>query len=264
MYQLLKLTESFCDTSDKKHKNQENSFTLSKEDKEYINSFLVETGTLHLIRTDIRSYFHFVPLTKLLNLAGEIQNSTLSANLDKLFNKKPLAQKTTLLQVLCDSEDRLAWDKILENKNLGTALTFKLMQENFQLMSQFSKLKINDFSEFWQSGEVKSACKIAISNLRKCLIMLGKYYDLKKLFDMKDGDWSYLEIQNYKEVSIDLLKLIEEGNSVGHHLENIGEFSIDDLADTYVYNRCCQSKKLEEFIAYTLKHKMPQNILLAI
>ena len=132
------------------------------------------------------------------------------------------------------------------------------MQENFQLMSQFSKVKVDNFSEFVKSDEVKSACKIAISNLRKCLLLLGKYYNLRKLFDMDEGDWSYLEIQNFKEVSIDLLKLIEEGNSVGHHLENIGEFSIDDLTDSNVFKRCCQSKKLEEFIAYTLKHKFPK------
>ena len=263
MYHFLKLTETLCDTSDKKHRPEENAPPpLSSEDKEFINSTLAATDTLYSIRNDIRSYFHLVTLTRLLNLAREIQKSPLRVNLDNILNNKPLAQKTTLLQLLCDAEDRVASDKIFEEqKGIGTALTFKLMHENFQLMFQFIKLKIDNFSEFWKSDEVKSACKTAISNLRKCLLLLSNYYDLKKLFDVKGSNWTYVEGLNFQETAKDLLDLIDAGNRVGHHLVNIGEFSIDDLSDTYVYQRSCQAKKLEQFIAYTLAHKFPANIV---
>lgn len=247
-YHLLKFCESLCDTS----ANGE----LSPAEREKIASW-IDIVDLKEIRHEIRDYFHLIPLNKLIAYVATLRKSNFKAKLESILNYQQTDNSTTrILLRLCDSEDRTYWDSILAaQKDAGLAFIFKILDENFQQILQFAPLRTNENRDFTLEEEAASACKMAVSNIRKCLLWIGNYKQLHVL-RFNEKNYSEQDVHQYGKASMRLLNLIDAGNEVGHVI-NIEQWDQVDLNNDQVSSICKEIKDYQALVQHALKEKLP-------
>jgi hypothetical protein len=225
---------------------------LSSKELEEIDARLVDLNNLDLIRNEVRSYFSFVSNSSLIQLVETLCKSSLRKNLVTWRETEGLADfdaRVSELPLLCPPDQKEWWNQLMAQSNSEAhVLLFKLMRQNFQDMRKLIETK-EDFREYWLKGEtVRAACKMTLSNIRKCLVLFRDFGLLHRF-----------ENRNQK-IAVSFKSLIEIGNRVGHHIENGKMISREDVSSGEVYDIARQSQAIRESIEEIQRMNFPETL----
>lgn len=217
-----------------------------------INERLVDLDTLDLIRTDIRSYFQFVSPLNLNRLIEALYASSLLENIQTWIDADQVASfqpKVRELPYLCSPEKKEAWNRTVALQNHDEANTelFKLMHQNFQEIQEMIDSK-RTFNEYWKVEMVRAACKMCLSNIRKCLVT---FRDFGLLHRFKTEN---------EETRVTYQELIDIGNRIGHHIENGEVYGPEDILPSKSYEIAKQSTAIWKTFAEVQRGKFSETL----
>lgn len=189
---------------------EENPAQLNFKELEEIDRHLIDLHQLNRIRTEIRSYAPFVSNIYLMKIAKALCESSLLENIEK-WPSLPKGGRFSMIEetFLCSPEEMLEWDRLTaQSTPVASTLLFKVIQESLQTMKERRVKVKGDFQAYWLNGEEQAACKMLLSNIRKCLVTFRKL----NLFDR------FIKYQKSSQAVFG--SLIELGNRVGHKVGN--------------------------------------------